>query len=72
MPEVSGDAAMLVDPSDVNSIAAGLEKLMNDETLRADLAQRGLKRSSEFSWEKAVGETWNVYQELYGQELLGR
>jgi glycosyltransferase involved in cell wall biosynthesis len=64
MPEVVGDAALLVDPSDVASISQGLWKLTNDGALRADLTHRGLKRSGEFSWEKAVGGTWKVYQEL--------
>jgi len=64
MPEVSGDAALLVDPLDVMSIGQGLLKLTSDNVLRADLERKGLKRSAEFSWEKAVNATWNVYQEL--------
>jgi glycosyltransferase involved in cell wall biosynthesis len=64
MPEVAGDAALLVDPSDVASLTEGLRKLTTDGTLRADLIQKGLRRSGQFSWEKAVGETWHVYQEL--------
>jgi alpha-1,3-rhamnosyl/mannosyltransferase len=64
MPEVAGDAALLVDPSDVASVSEGLWKLTNDSSLRADLTRKGLKRSAEFSWEKAVEGTWNVYQEL--------
>ena len=64
MPEVSGDAALLVDPLDVTSIGQGLLKLTSDDALRADLMRKGLKRSAEFSWEKAVEATWNVYQEL--------
>jgi glycosyltransferase involved in cell wall biosynthesis len=66
MPEVSGTAALHVDPSDVASIAAGLRKLTEDSALRAVLTQKGLARSSEFAWEKAVEGTWNVYQELLG------
>ena len=64
LPEVAGEAALLVDPSDVRSIAGGIERLIQDEKLRADLAQRGLRRSLEFTWERAVEETWKVYQEL--------
>jgi glycosyltransferase involved in cell wall biosynthesis len=66
MPEVAGDAALLVRPTDVDSISNGLSTLINDSVLRADLAQRGLKRCGEFSWEKSVGGTWKVYQELLG------
>jgi glycosyltransferase involved in cell wall biosynthesis len=67
MPEVAGDAALLVDPSDVASISQGLWKMTNDRGLRDELVQKGLKRSGEFGWEKAVGGTWQVYQELLRQ-----
>jgi glycosyltransferase involved in cell wall biosynthesis len=66
MPEVAGHAALLVDPADTPSIAEGLRKLTEDAALRAEFAQKGLERSSEFSWEKAVRATWAVYQELVG------
>lgn len=69
MPEVSGDCAWLVDPSDVDAIREGLRKLTSDGALRAELAKRGFKRSAEFSWGKAVGETWKVYKELLGAGL---
>jgi len=55
-----------VDPTDTASIAHGLLRLTNDDTLRRELIDKGLKRSGDFSWEKAVCETWNVYQELLG------
>ena len=64
LPEVAGDAALLVDPEDTDAITAGLDRLACDETLRAELVRRGLRRSSFFTWEKAAGATWNVYQEL--------
>ena len=64
LPEISGDAALLVDPADVTSIAAGLDRLMDDQELREQLRQKGLARCREFTWEKAVEETWKVYQEL--------
>ncbi len=64
LPEVSGDAALLVDPADVTSIAAGLDRLIHDPELRDQLRQKGLVRCQEFNWEKAVEGTWKVYQEL--------
>jgi glycosyltransferase involved in cell wall biosynthesis len=64
MPEVSGDAALLVDPTDVNAIADGLRRLSSDSELRDTLIRRGLARSKEFTWEKSVESTWRVYQEL--------
>ena len=64
LPEVSGDAALLVNPTDVASIANGLKTLIATETLRATLVGRGLERSSRFTWERAVEKTWQVYREL--------
>ena len=64
LPEASGDAALLVNPMDVASIANGLRMLISSETLRATLVQKGLEHSSQFTWEKAVGKTWRVYKEL--------
>jgi glycosyltransferase involved in cell wall biosynthesis len=64
LPEVAGDAAWLVDPSDPTSIAQGLSQLIEDEGLRGRLARQGLARSAGFTWEKTVEETWKVYQEL--------
>ncbi|MBZ5612183.1 MAG: glycosyltransferase family 4 protein [Acidobacteriia bacterium] len=66
LPEVSGDAALLVDPTGLGSIVEGLRQLTEDANVRQQLAQRGLARSGEFSWEKAVEKTWKVYQELGG------
>jgi len=66
LPEVAGDAAWLVDPTDTTSIAQGLSQLIEDGALRQRLAQQGLARSAGFTWERTVGETWKVYQELLG------
>ena len=64
MPEVAGDAAVLVDPTDVTAIADGLKQLMDDSDLQTQLIQAGLARSREFSWKRAVEKTWQVYEEL--------
>jgi glycosyltransferase involved in cell wall biosynthesis len=66
MPEVAGDAALLVDPTDVASIADGLCRLAASADLRSTLIQRGLARAKEFTWEKSVDATWKVYEELIG------
>lgn len=54
MPEVADDAALLVDPYDVNSIAIGIEKIIKDEVLRQELRVKGLRRAREFTWEKTA------------------
>jgi glycosyltransferase involved in cell wall biosynthesis len=64
LPEVAGDAALLVEPASVDSIETGLKKLIEDEALRTELSNRGIERARQFSWGKAVEETWQVYGEL--------
>ncbi|HSW93276.1 MAG TPA: glycosyltransferase family 1 protein [Gammaproteobacteria bacterium] len=54
LPEVAGDAALLVDPYDVDAIRAGIEKIVSDTALRTQLVQRGLARARLFSWEKTA------------------
>ena len=49
-----GDAALLVDPYDVASIADGLERVLGDASLRQALVARGLERVQAFSWERSV------------------
>jgi glycosyltransferase involved in cell wall biosynthesis len=66
MPEVVGEAALLVDPTDVQSIAGGLQRLATNSDLRDTLVRAGIARAKEFSWEKSVGATWSVYGELLG------
>jgi glycosyltransferase involved in cell wall biosynthesis len=64
LPEVAGDAALLVDPSDTDAIAGGLRRLAEDTDLRADLTRRGLQRARDCSWDAAIASTWNIYREL--------
>jgi glycosyltransferase involved in cell wall biosynthesis len=61
LPEVSGDAAILVEPGRTDEIAAGLERLASDAALRQDMRERGLKRARRFDWCKAARETAQVY-----------
>jgi glycosyltransferase involved in cell wall biosynthesis len=64
LPEVAGDAALLVNPEDTDALAAALNCLIEREELRADLVRRGLARAAQFSWESAVEKTWALYEEL--------
>ena len=67
LPEVAGDAALLVDPFDTKSIADALRRVMEDGELRNDLFRRGRERALGFSWKTAVEKTWEVYRELVGE-----
>ena len=64
LPEVTGDAAWLVDAGDTGELAAALEELIRNEEARHTLTARGLDRAKLFTWEKAVRETWAVYDRL--------
>ncbi len=64
LPEVAGDAALLVDPQDVEAIAAALLELATRQELREELIVRGRERAASFTWEAAVAKTWSVYAEL--------
>ncbi|MEX2262687.1 MAG: glycosyltransferase family 1 protein [Bryobacteraceae bacterium] len=63
--EVAGDAAILVDPEDQAAITEALQKLCRDEETRARLAAAGKGRIGDFSWDRAVEQTWQVYRELF-------
>ena len=64
IPEVAGDAAVYFDPSDTASIQHTLEATLFDQNLLDDLRKRGLKRQSEFSWDRCAKETLAVYYSL--------
>lgn len=70
MTEIAGDAALLVDPMDVSSIARGLSKLSSDPILRGKLIKKGEKRVEEFSWEKAAKETIKVFEKVFHSSKL--
>jgi glycosyltransferase involved in cell wall biosynthesis len=60
LPEVAGDAALLVDPSRIDEIASGLRRLASDSSLRSDLREHGLRRAAQFTWERCASETLAV------------
>jgi glycosyltransferase involved in cell wall biosynthesis len=62
LPEVAGDAALLVDPRDTEALSAALRRLAGDRDLCDDLARKGHAHAAGFTWEKAVRETWDVYR----------
>ena len=66
LEEVAGDAAFYIDAYDVESIAAGIKKVFNDEILQKELSKKGLKQVAKFSWKKAAEETINVYKGVFG------
>ncbi|HYO48663.1 MAG TPA: glycosyltransferase family 1 protein [Chloroflexia bacterium] len=63
LPEVVGDAGVLVDPEDVPGMADGLRALMSDDALRTRLVAAGYKRSETFTWERTAQITHRVYEQ---------
>lgn len=64
LPEVAGDAALLVDPFDVSGIAEGMRRLLNDVSLRDDLARRGKRNVMRFSWERTASQVLEMLVEI--------
>ena len=64
LPEVAGDAAVLVDPLDRGAIAKGLVRLVTDSALRRRLADAGPRRAARFTWSATADGTWASYREV--------
>jgi glycosyltransferase involved in cell wall biosynthesis len=67
LPEVAGDAAVLVDPYDAQAIADGIHRVLSDETLRRDLRKKGVARAGMFSWETSVRRVHKIYMQVARQ-----
>jgi glycosyltransferase involved in cell wall biosynthesis len=66
LPEVAGDAAMLVDPRDDKSIADGIWEILTDTALAQELRLRGQSRAARFTWQRTAEQTVAVYREVAG------
>jgi glycosyltransferase involved in cell wall biosynthesis len=64
MPEVAGDAALLVDPTSVEQIARAMERIVSDPELRQQLRHKGLMRAAEFSWESTAARVHELLESL--------
>jgi len=69
LPEVAGEAALLVDPYDVGAIEKAMFQVLCDPNLAAELRERGLKRAKEFTWENTARETVKIYERVLGGDL---
>jgi glycosyltransferase involved in cell wall biosynthesis len=64
LPEVVGDAALLIDPHEPEAIADALRRVLTDDALRAELKAKGLVRASQFSWERSIRRVRQIYDEV--------
>jgi len=67
LPEVVGDAALMIDPYEPEAIADAMQRVLSDAALRADLSRRGLARAREFSWERSIARVREIYEEVGGR-----
>jgi glycosyltransferase involved in cell wall biosynthesis len=67
VPEVAGDAAMLVEAGDVEGFVKAISRLMTDSGVYGEYSERGRKRAKLFTWEKAATETRAVFDEILGR-----
>jgi glycosyltransferase involved in cell wall biosynthesis len=64
LPEVAGDAALLVDPLSVEELAHALRRVLTDADLREELRRKGLERAKQFTWEKAAHDALSVFEQV--------
>jgi len=63
LPEVAGDAALLVDPHSTDDLVDAIRKGLRDEGLRSAMRQKGLVQASRFSWEKSAQQALTLFEE---------
>ena len=72
IPEVVGDAALLINPFDVEAISGGIKRLVRDDSLREAMREKGLVRVNKFSWEETARRTWAVLRMAGAVDPEGR
>lgn len=65
LPEVTGRAALLIDPKNQTSIESALLQIMRDQELRAEMRERGIEQAKKFTWQAAAEKTLQLYQESF-------
>ncbi len=71
LPEVAGDAALLVNPYDVQDMYSSIKRLLTDGVLRDNLVKKGRTHCESFSWQQTASQTMNVYHQVE-QSIKGR
>jgi alpha-1,3-rhamnosyl/mannosyltransferase len=67
LPEVAGDAALLVDPLNADELVAAMQRVLQDENLRSEMSQKGRSWSAHFSWKETARMTRNAYMIAAGR-----
>ncbi len=64
IPEVAGDAAIMVDPANTVELSSAVGRILTDSLLAASLCEKGLKQAARFTWERTARQTWDVYRRI--------
>jgi len=64
LSEISGDAAVLIEPDDLQGLTEAMQHVLEDTAFQKDIKRLGLVHASTFSWEKCARETLSVYQQI--------
>lgn len=64
LPEVAGDAAILVNPKDIEDIAKNMIKILSDDDLKNELVRKGYIQAQKFTWEASAEKLYNIYKEI--------
>jgi glycosyltransferase involved in cell wall biosynthesis len=67
LPEVVGNAGIMVDPHDINSLSEAMANVIKDKELKCRMRRDGLKRSKMFTWEKTVSDVLKIYKEVFSE-----
>ncbi len=67
LPEITADAALAINPGDINSIKNALSVMMGNESLKNEFSRKAVEQAKRFSWEKTAEQTLNVYREISGK-----
>jgi glycosyltransferase involved in cell wall biosynthesis len=65
LPEVVGDAGLLIDPHDADELTVAMWRVLNDGGLGQEMREKGLRQAARFSWERAARETMGIYQKAF-------
>lgn len=70
LPEVVGDAALQVDPHDIDALADSILRLLHDESLREELRQKGYEQVKHYTWDASARKMLTIYQKLYNGQTV--
>ena len=65
LPEVAGDAALLIDPHNTGELSAAIMRILQDKSLQEELRQKGYERAKQFTWQASARKMLSIYQKLY-------